>query len=101
MPRHIRLLWSVCIGHLTNDVFASMTPVLLTFLAAGILPMSNIQIGLAVRPWRNCWARLPQPFFGIRADRSGGRRLGTLGFAFHVGLFTLRSYWRAPRGIIG
>ena len=100
MPRHYRLLWSVCIGHLTNDVFASMTPVLLTFLAAGIMPMSNIQIGLAVSMAQLLGA-ITQPFFGIRADRSGGRWLGTLGLAFHVGLFTLavilaaatRHYW--------
>ncbi|MCY4062437.1 MAG: MFS transporter [Chloroflexi bacterium] len=100
MPRHVRLLWSVCIGHLTNDVFASMTPVLLTFLAAGIMPMSNIQIGLAVSMAQLLGA-ITQPFFGIRADRSGGRWLGTLGLAFHVGLFTLavilaaatRHYW--------
>ena len=36
MPRKHRLLWSVCIGHLTNDVFTSMVPVVLTFLAAGM-----------------------------------------------------------------
>ena len=88
MPRHRRLLWSVCIGHLTNDIFASMTPVLLTFLAAGILPMSNAQIGLTVGIAQLLNA-LPQPFFGLRADRSGGRRLGTLGLALHVGLFTI------------
>lgn len=100
MPRHNRLLWSVCIGHLTNDIFASMTPVLLTFLAAGIMPMSNIQIGLAISMAQLLGA-ITQPFFGIRADRSGGRRLGTFGLAFHVGFFTLavilaaasRQYW--------
>ena len=100
MARHKRLLWSVCIGHLTNDVFASMTPVLLTFLAAGILPMSNAQIGLTVGIAQLLNA-LPQPFFGLRADRSGGRRLGTLGLLLHVGLFTIavllaaetRQYW--------
>ena len=100
MARHTRLLWSVCIGHLTNDVFASMTPVLLTFLAAGILPMSNAQIGLTVGIAQLLNA-LPQPFFGLRADRSGGRRLGTLGLLLHVGLFTIavllaaetRQYW--------
>ena len=100
MARHSRLLWSVCIGHLTNDIFASMTPVLLTFLAAGILPMSNAQIGLTVGIAQLLNA-LPQPFFGLRADRSGGRRLGTLGLALHVGLFTVavvlaaetRQYW--------
>jgi len=100
MPRHIRLLWSVCIGHLTNDIFSSMTPVLLTFLAAGIMPMSNIQIGLAVSMAQLLGA-ITQPYFGIRADRSGGRTLGTLGLVFHVALFTLgvilaaatRHYW--------
>ncbi len=100
MPRHLRLLWSVCIGHLTNDIFASMTPVLLTFLAAGILPMSNIQIGLAVSMAQLLGA-ISQPWFGIRADRTGGRLLGALGLAFHVGLFTIgvilaaasRNYW--------
>ncbi len=100
MPRHRRLLWSVCFGHLTNDIFASMAPVLLTFLAAGIMPMSNIQIGLVVSLSQLLGA-LTQPFFGIRADRSGGRWLGSLGLAYHVGLFTLavalaaitRQYW--------
>ena len=88
MPRRFRLLWSVCIGHLTNDIFASMTPVLLTFLAAGILPMSNVQIGLTIGIAQLLNA-LPQPFFGLRADRSGGRRLGSLGLLLHVGLFTI------------
>lgn len=100
MPRQVRLLLSVCFGHLTNDIFASMTPVLLTFLAAGILPMSNIQIGLAVSMAQLLGA-ITQPWFGIRADRAGGRVLGAFGLAFHVGLFTLgvilaaaaRNYW--------
>ena len=100
MPRHQRLLWSVCIGHLTNDVFASMAPVILTFLAASMLPMSNAQIGLAVSLAQLLGA-LTQPFFGIAADRSGGRWIGSLGLAFHVCLFTLamllaawtRQYW--------
>ena len=100
MPRSTRLLWSVCIGHLTNDVFASTTPVLLTFLAAGMLPMSNIQIGLAVSGAQLLGA-LTQPFFGIMADRSGGRWIGALGLAFHVLMITLsvtlaaltRQYW--------
>ena len=88
MQRRYRLLWSVCIGHLTNDIFASMTPVLLTFLAAGIMPMSNIQIGLTIGIAQLLNA-LPQPFFGLRADKSGGRRLGTFSLIFHVGFFTL------------
>ena len=100
MPRHYRLLWSVCIGHLTNDIFSSMPPVLLTFLAASIMPMSNIQIGLAVSIAQLLGA-VTQPFFGIRADRAGGRWLGSLGLLYHVVMFTLsvalaaltRQYW--------
>lgn len=100
MPRHLRLLWSVGIGHLTNDIFSSMVPVVLTFLAASMLPMSNVQIGLAVSLSQLLGA-LTQPFFGIMADRSGGRWIGSLGLALHVGLFTLgialamltRQYW--------
>ena len=100
MSRNFRLFWSVGIGHLTNDIFGSMAPVLLAFLAAGILPMSNSQIGLAISVAQLSGA-LTQPFFGIRADRTGGRWIGSLGLAFHVGMFTLavalaaltRQYW--------
>ena len=100
MRRQHRLLWSVCFGHFTNDIFASITPVLLTFLAAGIMPMSNIQIGLTISIAQLLNA-LPQPIFGLRADRSGGRWLGAIGLLFHVGMFTLavaiaaltRNYW--------
>ena len=100
MPRTRRLLSAVYLGHLTNDIFSSMPPVLLTFLAASILPMSNIQIGLVVSLSQLLGA-LTQPFFGMRADRSGGRRLGSLGLAFNVLMFTLsvvaaaatRQYW--------
>ena len=100
MPRTRRLLSAVYLGHLTNDIFSSMPPVLLTFLAASILPMSNIQIGLVVSLSQLLGA-LTQPFFGMRADRTGGRRLGSLGLAFNVFMFTLsvavaaatRQYW--------
>lgn len=100
MPRTRRLLSAVYLGHLTNDIFSSMPPVLLTFLAASILPMSNIQIGLVVSLSQLLGA-LTQPFFGMRADRTGGRRLGSLGLAFNVFMFTLsvalaaatRHYW--------
>lgn len=82
-----RLFWAVGFGHLTNDIFASMGPVVLAFLAAGILPMSNTQIGLAVSLAQLSGA-LTQPFFGYYADRTGGRWIGSLGLAFHVGMFT-------------
>lgn len=83
-----RLFWAVGLGHLTNDVFASMGPVLLAFLSASILPMSNTQIGLAVS-LAQLMGALTQPGFGILADRTGGRWIGSLGLAFHVGMFTL------------
>lgn len=95
-----RLFWAVGIGHLSNDIFASMGPVILAFLSASILPMSNTQIGLAVSMAQLAGA-LSQPGFGILADRTGGRWIGSLGLAFHVGMFTLaivlaaltRQYW--------
>ena len=83
-----RLFWAVGFGHLTNDVFGSMGPVLLAFLSASILPMSNTQIGLAVSMAQLIGA-LSQPGFGILADRTGGRWIGSLGLTFHVSMFTL------------
>ncbi len=83
-----RLFWAVGFGHLTNDIFASMGPVILAFLSASILPMSNTQIGLAVSMAQLVGA-LSQPPFGYLADKTGGRWIGTLGLAFHVGLFTI------------
>ena len=62
--------------------------------------MSNIQIGLVIALSQLLGA-VTQPFFGIRADRTGGRRLGSFGLAFNVIMFTLsvslaaatRQYW--------
>jgi MFS transporter, FSR family, fosmidomycin resistance protein len=88
MRHKSRLFWAVGVGHLTNDVFASMGPVLLAFLSASILPMSNTQIGLAVS-LAQLMGAVSQPGFGILADRTGGRWIGSLGLAFHVGMFTL------------
>ncbi len=95
-----RLFWAVGFGHLTNDIFASMGPVILAFLSASILPMSNTQIGLAVSLAQMAGA-ITQPGFGWLADKSGGRWIGSLGLAFHVAMFTLaialaaitRQYW--------
>lgn len=83
-----RLFWAVGFGHLTNDIFASMGPVLLAFLAAGILPMTNTQIGFAVS-MAQLMSAITQPFFGYHADKNGGRLIGALGLAFHVSMFTL------------
>jgi len=83
-----RLFWAVGFGHLTNDITASMGPVVLAFLSASILPMSNTQIGLAVSLAQLAGA-ITQPGFGWLADKTGGRWIGSLGLAFHVGMFTL------------
>lgn len=80
VPRS-RLFWSVGLGHFTNDVFMSMGVVLLTFMSVSLLPMSNAQIGFAVSCTQLLGA-LSQPFFGLRADRDGGRWLGAGGLAW-------------------
>lgn len=83
-----RLFWSVGIGHLTNDIFTSMGVVVLTFLSVSLLPMSNTQIGLAVSLAQLTGA-LSQPFFGLQADKTGGRWLGAGGVAWLVGMMML------------
>ncbi len=85
LPRS-RLFWSVSLGHFTNDTFMSMGVVLLTFLSVSIIPMSNTEIGFAVSAQQLAGA-LSQPFFGILADRTGGRRYGAGGVAWVVTMF--------------
>lgn len=92
LPRN-RTFWAVSVGHLTNDIFISMGIVMLTFLSATVLPMSLTQIGLAVS-LNQILGALSQPFFGIRADKRGGRGIGTLGLAWVVGMLML-SLWVA------
>lgn len=99
LPR-TRLFWSVGLGHFINDTFMAMGVVLLTFLSVSLVPMSNTMIGFAVSAQQLTGA-LSQPFFGIRADRTGGRRLGSGGLGWVVGMFMLtialaaltRNYW--------
>lgn len=99
IPRS-RLFWSVGLGHFTNDVYMSMGVVLLTFMSVSLLPMSNAQIGFAVSCTQLLGA-VSQPFFGLRADKSGGRWLGAGGLAWVAimafsALFmamTTRNYW--------
>ncbi|MEO1290422.1 MAG: MFS transporter [Chloroflexota bacterium] len=95
-----RQFWSVGVGHFTNDIFMSAGIVVLTFLSATILPMSNTQIGFAISMQQLSGA-FTQPFFGLRADRTGGRWIGAGGLAWVVGSFLLailfavltRNYW--------
>jgi len=81
-----RKFWSVAIGHLTNDIFMASGTILLTYLSGTILPMSNTQIGLAVGV-KNFAGALTQPFFGLRADKTGGRGIGAGGLAWVVVMY--------------
>lgn len=93
------IFWAVTLGHLTIDLFNGSVPVLITFLSAHLIPMSNTEIGLAVSAYQLS-AALSQPFAGWLADRSGGRWLGAGGLAWTVSLMcfalimaaTTRSY---------
>ncbi|NWG15077.1 MAG: MFS transporter [Chloroflexi bacterium] len=78
-----RLFWAVSLGHTTNDIFMSMRSVLLAFISAYVLPMSNRQIGLAISAGELVGA-FSQPFFGWLADKTGGRWVGALGVAWTV-----------------
>lgn len=80
IPRN-RLFWAVALGHLTNDTFMSMIPVLLAFISVNILPVSTVQIGLILGVSALLGA-LTQPLFGWLADRNGGRLLGFGGVAW-------------------
>src|SRR5262245_54568138 len=83
-----RLFWAVSFGHITNDTFMSMRSVLLTFMSAHVLPMSNFQIGQAISLGEFVGA-FSQPFFGWLADRSGGRWIGVGGVIWLVGMLLL------------
>lgn len=87
MPRK-RLFWAVALGHMINDTFMSMGPIILTFLISAGLSITNVQYGLAIGAQQMAGA-VSQPFFGLRVDRNGGRWLGAGGVAWTVGMFTL------------
>lgn len=82
------MFWAVGLGHMTNDTFMSMGPVLLAFLSVTMVPMSNTEIGLTVSATQLLGA-VSQPGFGLLADRTGGRWLGAGGVAWTVGFFML------------
>jgi FSR family fosmidomycin resistance protein-like MFS transporter len=95
-----RVLWAVSLGHTANDMFMSLRSVLLVFISAYMMPMTGGQIGLAVSAVELSGA-LSQPFFGLLADRTGGRLLGSIGVAWTVSFMLLAmltvtlggSYW--------
>jgi FSR family fosmidomycin resistance protein-like MFS transporter len=83
-----RTFWSVAVGHLTIDIFTGMGPVLLAFLSAHVLSLSNTQIGFAVST-AQLFSALSQPLFGWSCDRNGGRLLAVAGLAWMVSLLML------------
>lgn len=99
LPRQ-RKFWSVAVGHLTNDIFMASGIVVLTYLSATILPMTNTQIGFAVSMQQLSGAVI-QPFFGLQADKTGGRWIGSGGVAWTAFSFamavllaiTTQNYW--------
>jgi FSR family fosmidomycin resistance protein-like MFS transporter len=87
IPRK-RQFWSVGVGHLTNDIFMASGSILLIFLSTTIVPMSNTQIGFALGMQQLSGA-LTQPLFGLRADKTGGRVMGSGGLAWVISMFVL------------
>ena len=87
IPRQ-RVFWAAGLGHLTNDTFISMGPVVLAFLSVSILPLSNTHIGLMLSSTQLMGA-VSQPGFGLLADRIGGRWLGAGGVFWTIGFFML------------
>jgi FSR family fosmidomycin resistance protein-like MFS transporter len=63
--------WAVNLGHMTNDLFMSTRSVLLAFMSAYVLPMTNREIGLALSPGE-LMGSLSQPLFGWLAIKPAG-----------------------------
>ncbi len=85
---NLRRLSSVSLGHLAIDVLSSSVAMILTVLAVPF-DLSNSQIGVGVMIYQLVGS-LTQPFFGVLADRIGGRWLGAAGLAW-----TAAFYWAA------
>ncbi len=85
---NLRRLSSVSLGHLAIDILSSSVAMILTVLAVPF-DLSNSQIGLGVMVYQLVGS-LTQPFFGVLADRLGGRWLGAAGLAW-----TAAFYWAA------
>ncbi len=85
---NLRRLSSVSLGHLAIDILSSSVAMILTVLAVPF-DLSNSQIGLGVMIYQLVGS-LTQPYFGVLADRAGGRWLGAAGLAW-----TATFYWAA------
>ncbi len=76
--RLVRPFFAVSFGHFVVDIFASMGSVLIVFVSAHLLRMTNTQIGIALSGFALCGS-LSQPLFGWLGDRTGGRWIGSVG----------------------
>lgn len=77
---NLRRLSSVSLGHLAIDILSSSVAMILTVLAVPF-DLSNSQIGVGVMIYQFVGS-LTQPYFGVLADRVGGRWLGAAGLAW-------------------
>lgn len=91
------LFRSICIGHFIVDFFNAMGPVILAFISGHIMGLTNTQIGIAVSGYQMAGA-FSQPFFGLAADKTGGRYLGTFGVLWTIA-FLIVSMIGATTGV--
>lgn len=82
---NLRRLSSVSLGHLVIDILSSSVAMILTALAVPF-SLSNSDIGLGVMIYQFVGS-LTQPWFGVLADRIGGRYLGALGLAWTAAFY--------------
>ena len=87
IPRS-RVFWSVALGHMSNDLFMSMGPVLLAFIGGVYMDIPPAQIGIAVSA-RQMIGGISQPLFGWMSDKGSSRALGAGGVAVTVALLAL------------
>jgi MFS family permease len=87
-PHPRRLFWAVSASHFVVDSFAAVTGLLLAFISAALLPMSNTQIGFAIA-LHQLTAALCQPVVGLIIDRTGGRWAAAGGLALAMSMAVL------------
>jgi len=87
---NLRRLSSVSLGHLAIDILSSSVAMILTVLAVPF-DLSNSQIGLGVMIYQFVGS-LTQPYFGVLADRMGGRWLGAVGLAWTATFYFAATY---------
>ena len=87
IPRS-RVFWSVSLGHMSNDLFMAMGPVLLAFIGGVYMDIPPAQIGVAVSA-RQFLGGVSQPLFGWLSDKGSSRVLGAGGVFLTVAMLAL------------